>query len=205
MILKYRTGLVFKISVLLFVIALMSVLTFCVTYGRFLTQTNRDIGFSAKPLAPIYYETSQISDRTSFELSNWTQTTNLLSGNFTLSNTLNDGEVPLEDAAFCVRIYVAEQDSGGYIDITSADVTLSTDQKTCFSKVETINQNTDFYKENEKEGRFYCFYDSNEDKTTSNESMFILKGNQKSELTFTVSIFDTEVGTEQIYICIKRL
>ena len=204
MILKYRTGLVFKIFVLLLVIVLMSVLTFCVTYGRFLTQTNRDISFSAKPLAPIYFGTSQILDETSFQLFNWIQTTNLLSGNFTLSNMLNDGETPLEDVAFCVRIYVAEQDSGGYIDITSADVTLFTDQKTCFSKVETINQNTDFYKMNQKQGKFYCFYDSNEDKTTSNESSFILKGKQKSELTFTVSIFDTEVNTEQIYICIKR-
>ncbi len=205
MILKYRTSLVFKISVLLLVIALMLVLTFCVTYGRFLNQTKRDIDFSAKPLTPIYYGTSQITDETSFQLSDWTQATNLSSGSFTLSNMLNDGEAPLEDVAFCVRIYVAEQDSEGYIDINSADVTLSTDQKTCFSKVETINQSTDFYKKNQKDGKFYCFFDSNEDKTTSNESRFILKGNQKSELTFTVTIFNTEVSTEQIYICIKRL
>lgn len=205
MISKYRASVVFKIFVLLLVIALVLFLTFCITYSRFLTQTNHDIGFSAKPLAPIYYETSQISDRTSFQISNWTQTTNLLSGNFTLSNTLNDGETSLNDVSFCVRVYVAEQDLEGDIDISSVDVTLSTDQKTCFSKVETINQNTDFYKENEKEGRFYRFYDSNEDKTTSNESCFILKGNQKSELTFTVTIFNTAVDTEQIYVCIKHL
>jgi hypothetical protein len=146
MILKYKDNLVFKISVLLLVIVLSLALMFCVTYGRFFTQTNRDISFSAKPLTHIYFGASQVSDSTPFQISQWTQTANLLSGNFTLSNTINTGdELPLDDVSFCVRVYIAEQDFEGGISGTPAEITLLTDQVTCFSKVETINQNTDFY------------------------------------------------------------
>lgn len=206
MILKYKDNLVFKISVLLLVIVLSLTLMFCVTYGRFFTQTNRDISFSAKPLTHIYFGASQVSDSTPFQISQWTQTANLLSGNFTLSNTINTGdELPLDDVSFCVRVYIAEQDFEGGISGTPAEITLLTDQVTCFSKVETINQNTDFYNKNEQDGKFYSFFGSNEDKTASNEYIFILRGNQHSKTTFTVTIFDTTIDTQQVFFCIKRL
>ncbi|MBQ1182841.1 MAG: hypothetical protein IIX60_00160, partial [Clostridia bacterium] len=85
------------------------------------------------------------------------------------------------------------------------EITLLTDQVTCFSKVETINQNTDFYNKNEQDGKFYSFFGSNEDKTASNEYIFILRGNQHSKTTFTVTIFDTTIDTQQVFFCIKRL
>lgn len=201
--LKCKKNLVFKISALLAIIILSLSLTFGSTFARYMTEIARDVVFSPKTDAAIYLNSNKAPDRTLIAPEQWQMGVNQMSSTLTLSNAAPDSTEPAQqDIAFRIRVYLADDSSQEQI--TAPEITLSVDGAVCPSKIQALNDKTDFYKQNQKKGKFYCFFDSVQ-ADISSELEFVLLGKQNSQLTFTLIVYDTQISTEQIFVCVERI
>ena len=214
---KYKTSLVFKISVLVLSLMLIACLSVRITYSRYISQSNYEIGYLAQAKAPIYLDSNEASDKILFEPTQWQMGNGQLSGTFTLSNIAEDGaQPPDKDARFRIRAFVmegaqtelnAEGEDKQETEILTPEITLLADNENVEhpSKAETIKENTDFYKKNQKNGQFYCFYESIDEQNESDELEFLLQGGKSSSLTFKVTLYNAQISSSQIFICLERV
>lgn len=210
--LKCKKSLVFKISVFLLVIMSVLTLTIGKTFARYITEISKIITFSPQSRSVIYLNLVKAEEKKLIGLSDWQKGVNQMSSSFTFSNAYQQGnQVPQQDIVFRIRAYVADDTAAVQPDNLNQqtesapiEILLSYGEYVYPSKTEVINEKTDFYKQNQCKGQFYCFYDSVQAQT-SNELTFRLAGKKCSETTFTLTVYDTQISTEQIFICVEQI
>ena len=194
---------VIKLSALLLSIVLTVVLTVGTAYGRYITEIARNIVFSSQSVQKIYLNSKEISNRTLIGPLEWQKGVNQMSSSLTFSNTAHDSEeTPQQDVTFRIRAYVVADPTQQ--EENAPEITLSQGNTTYPSKIQSISEKTVFYKNNQKNGNFYCFFDSVQ-AAASDELQFSLAGRQKSEIAFTLTVYNTEISEERIFVCIEQI
>lgn len=194
---------VIKLSALLLAIVLTIVLAVGTTYGRYITEIARKVVFSSQSGQKVYLNSKEISNRTLVGSLEWQKGANQMSSSLTFSNTAPESEGALQqDVTFRIRAYVVADSSQQ--EENAPEITLSQGNTTYPSKIQSVSEKTDFYKKNQKNGNFYCFFDSVQAEVTD-ELRFSLAGRQKSEIAFTLTVYDTEISEERIFVCIEQI
>lgn len=197
---------------LFFALAVTQVFTGGVTYARYLTQNDCAIPYSTKSATYMYANASIVDEKSLISISEWNSSLNETSAEITLSNFIGESaQLPKDDIVFCVRAYVTQQGLNIMDKATEEqtgalpmDITLSTGDTVYTSKSEKLSEKTDFYIKNQDKGKFFCFY-TGEDGGKSEESTFCLSGNNQSEITFTVTVYNAPISAEHIRLCVDRL
>lgn len=193
-----------KLLFLFLILVLMLIMVVDVTYCRYLTQSNCNIKYLSANNPTIYMDSMPILNRTLFQVSNWQSSLNQTSAEFTLCNLFDEAtQLPKKDIRFCIRAYVVKQENDDMQESLPVSVTISAQDKVYQSQVENIMENTAFYKKIQSTGQVFCFYDS--DKQAISEQEFCLKGSQNSQLTFTLTVYNSQAIAEQMFLYIEKL
>lgn len=203
MIKEYKTKLVFKISVLLALLALSLGFMFGTTYCRYLTQKDLGVEYKAKTSPSIYMGDTTLKYDSLFEPIQWQTTLNQTSADFSLQNTKADKDAPIEDIKFCLRACVVQQTAGQ--DSSSAEtlpikVVLKVGDASYEAQTHTLSKDTLLNHNNNMDGEYFIFNSSNIE-----EVVFSLDGNSKSKIDFNVTVDNLQNEYQKVYLCLKRV
>lgn len=119
---------------------------------------------------------------------------------FTVANNY-DSQVPDQDISFRIRAILADA-NGDESENESFVLNFSIEENgnKYFSRIDNINQNTDFFESKNISGWLFRFCE-----TINDEVLYTLKGKGYDEITFTVAVRDTEFDCSSIMIYIDRI
>ena len=119
---------------------------------------------------------------------------------FTVSNGDGAG-YPENDISFRIRAIVPinDENEGDISKYSSLSLSLDSDGGKYRSQIDNINPKTAFAVEKGINGLMYRF-----NKTANNEIIYTLEGGKSDEITFTLSVLNTELDCSDILIYIDR-
>ena len=146
-----------------------------------------------------------VYDRALLEISGWEASLNQTKATFTLSNFINVSEPREEDFVLNIKVFIPQENSeqgNTQTDVLPTEVRLKANENEYVSKAEELNEKTVFYKNNNQKGQFFSFYNS---LTNQEEATFCLQGASRSELTITITVYNLQVNSENIYLYIEQV
>ena len=215
-------NIVLKIAILLISVITALALMFTATYSRYITTVDKDIGFKAKSQPQILLGETEIKPNTLVPLTNLEEGVEQLNGSFSL-NASGLGES--EGINFYIRVFAEKIDSADLPLIEESDngvsddllyyedesqgeklpieMTLSLGDVVYTALESEINEESDFYIKNQKQGRCYSFYDSTQTDLQPKEHIFKLTANENVSLDFVLNAYNADKKSDKIYIYIE--
>ncbi len=198
----------FKTVILLLIFFTAVSLTVTQTYSRYLTESEHDIGFTAKQQPKISFNGDDKDDRTLIRIWEWNDGAQQINGKFNLSLKESFGvdSVDFYIRAFIEKNSVLSDENGEQQVIQSAEVSLTLGAYSYNSVLSEANAESYINASGEKvyEGYIYRFCD-NVVNENPQEHVFHLETGQSNELDFVLNVNDTEIITDKIYICIEKV
>lgn len=209
MVKKNKKFLLKTVSLLLTFFIVVS-LVFTATYSRYLTESEHNIGFLAKKQPTILFNGAEINERTLVSIWDWPSGVNQINGKFNLSAAnLSEGE----SIDFRIRAFIEKDGALPYSQTDGmaltqenelhTEVSLTLGNESFNSVVHSVDPETNFYIKNGFSGDVYRFYNNLQEDLHENEHVFQLKAGKSGELDFVLNVYDTEIITSKIYICIE--
>ena len=193
---------IFKMLILLTVFSLAVTLAVTATYSRYITEYDCGIGFLAKNHSQILLDDTEINERELISVLQWQQGAEQLSCTFALSKD----ETSQEDFGFYIRVFVTPSETEADLqtyETENLEITLLLNNEVYISAPENLSQNTGLYQKDQKEGQFYCFYESAETAAQSNEHIFNFAQGESAEFDFTLNVHSSDISSEQIFIYVE--
>ncbi len=210
MMAKKNEKFLFKVVILLLTFFIAISLVFTATYSRYLTESEHNIGFLAKKQPQILFNGAEIDDRALISIWDWTQGENQINGKFNLSvANLPEGE----GVDFYIRAFIKSSSAEPTIqneeveltqEVTQpTEVSLTLGNDTFNSAAHSIDDEADFHIKNGFSGDVYHFFANEQLDPHENEYVFHLEEGENAELDFVLNVYDSEIITNRIYICIE--
>ncbi len=204
---KHKISLLLSIVAFLLTGAIIISLSVGVTYGRYSTQKAHDLSYLADKALAVYNGGQEILKQTLFQPAEWTLTEKGQSCSLAMSNVSNDStQPPSQDANFQIRAFIP--DVTGDDDTVSRqtlEFIVSVGEKTYKSKAYSVSNDTMFYSQQEKNGWYYCFYESLDGTTAKNEAEYCLEGGKASTLPITVTVESSVIDYSKIWFYVVYL
>lgn len=213
MMAKFSKSFVIKTSILLITVLTVVSLLVGVTHGRYLTESNHDIGFKANLNSPILLGDTAISERTLIPLSNWDVGVEQINNHFTLKCSPE-----AQDESFYIGVFVENKSDDSQTETVETvetveqteeqaiEITLNFDGNTYTTTAREVEKNADFYLKNEKNGKLYSFYDNADTSPEPIENVFIFPMGEETTLDFTLNVYNADINlSDNIFIFIQRL
>ncbi|MBQ8338107.1 MAG: hypothetical protein IJY33_03080 [Oscillospiraceae bacterium] len=198
---KHKISLLLSIMAFLLTGAIIISLSVGVTYGRYSTQKAHNLSYLAGKVPSVYNGGQEILKQTLFQSDGWTMTEQGQTCSLALSNVSADStQPPAEDCRFQIRAFIP--DVTGDDDTVSRqtlEFTVSVGEKTYKSKAYSVSNDTMFYSKHQKNGWYYCFYESLDGTTAKNEAEYCLEGGKASTLPITVTVESSVIDYSKIW------
>lgn len=202
--------IVFKSAVFVLTLFTALALTFTATYSRYITESDHDIGFRAKQQVKISVNGDDIDDRTlvsfwQWDNLDWTDGIPQKKGSFNLSLNKDYG---VDGVDFYIRTFIDKSgalNSGeGEQPSQPPEVSLTLGDDTYNSIMGEADSESYFNANSETayEGYLYRFCDNLAD-SEPREHVFHLQPGESHELDFVLNVYNTEILSDKIYICIE--
>lgn len=202
--------IVFKSAVFVLTLFTALALTFTATYSRCITESDHDIGFKAKQQVKISVNGDDKDDRTlvsfwQWDNLDWTDGIPQKKGSFNLS--LKE-EYGVDGVDFYIRTFIDKSgalNSGeGEQPSQPPEVSLTLGDNTYNSLMGEADSESYFNANSETayEGYLYRFCDNLAD-SEPREHVFHLQPGESHELDFVLNVYNTEILSDKIYICIE--
>lgn len=213
---KNSKKIVFKTAILLLMLFTAVTFTFTATYSRYITESEHSIGFLAKKQPQILLDGVEVANRTLISVSNWAQGVEQINGKFTLNakNLSEDEKLNFYIRAFIVKeeetentetvddtelLETAEQQAAAPV----TEITLVSQEKVYPSSCFEVNPEAEFNIKNNKQGEAYFFFDSVDAAPQPSEQIFTLTGESEQALDLEINVYNSEIKSENVYICIE--
>lgn len=204
--------IVFKSAVFALTLFTALALTFTATYSRCITEIDHDIGFKAKQQVKISFNGAVIDDRTLVSFWGWTDPDWIdgvpQNGSFNLSLKENYG---VDGVDFYIRTFIdksgilnSDSESSEQQTMQPPEVSLTLGDNTYNSLMGEADSESYFNVNSETayEGYLYRFCDNLAD-SEPREHVFHLQPGESHELDFVLNVYNTEILSDKIYICIE--
>lgn len=202
--------IVFKSAVFALTLFTALALTFTATYSRCITEIDHDIGFKAKQQVKISVNGDDKNDRTLISFwdwtdPDWTDDVPQKKGSFNLSLKK---DYSVESVDFYIRAFIDKSgtlNSGeGVQPSQPPEVSLTLGDNTYNSLMGEADSESYFNANSETayEGYLYRFCDNLAD-SKPREHVFHLQPGESHELDFVLNVYNTEILSDKIYICIE--
>ena len=202
--------IVFKSAVFVLTLFTALALTFTATYSRCITESDHNIGFKAKQQVKISVNGDDKDDRSLVSFWEWTDLywTNGVpqkKGSFNLSLKEDYG---VDGVDFYIRTFIDKSgtlNSGeGVQPSQPPEVSLTLGDNTYNSLMGEADSESYFNVNSETayEGYLYRFCDNLAD-SEPREHVFHLQPGESHELDFVLNVYNTEILSDKIYICIE--
>lgn len=199
---EYKLKTVSKIYIILLSLIVVSVLAVGTAFARYLTQSEHNIGFSAAKPTKIYLNQTELMNKTLVK-PQLTENDEKINAVFTLTNFESETNPEAKKTRFHLRAFVLRQDEVQKADdALPLQVTVSDDVSNLVfpSKSEKTVEKSEFYKNNQKNGDIFRFYDS---ENFDSEKVYELEGEEKSSITFNISANNVDFDMEDLFICVE--
>lgn len=177
----YKNKIISKAYLILILLITVSALAVGVTFGRFLTQSEHSLAFSAEKPTKIYLNEAELLNKTLFQ-PQMTRVGNEITAVFTLKNYGPETAQDAKTAKFHIRAFIEKQD-GSAPSLVQMDFSDNVNNVVYSSKIEPINENTNFHITNNKNGQYFRFYEKGQQNF---EKIYTLGGEENGEITFTM-------------------
>lgn len=202
--------IVFKSAVFVLTLFTALALTFTATYSRCITEIDHNIGFKAKQQVKISVNGDDKNDRTLISFwdwtdPDWTDGVPQKKGSFNLSLKEDYG---VDGVDFYIRTFIDKSgtlNSGeGVQPSQPPEVSLTLGDNTYNSLMGEADSESYFNVNSETayEGYLYRFCDNLAD-SEPREHVFHLQPGESHELDFVLNVYNTEILSDKIYICIE--
>ena len=201
--------IVFKSAVFVLTLFTALALTFTATYSRYITESDHDIGFRAKQQVKISVNGDDKDDRTLVSFWQWDNLdwTNGVPQNGSFNLSLKE-EYGVDGVDFYIRTFIDKSgalNSGeGEQPSQPPEVSLTLGDDTYNSIMGEADSESYFNANSETayEGYLYRFCDNLAD-SEPREHVFHLQPGESHELDFVLNVYNTEILSDKIYICIE--
>lgn len=124
---------------------------------------------------------------------------------FSVANSTADDQPASRDISFRVRVIMPDNNGTAdtselQIDYSTINFSLESEGKRYYSRIDNIHPKTEFGETTAINGWMYRFCE-----TIDDEILYTLNGKEKDEITFTLSVYDTEFDCSNICIYIDRI